>query len=126
MEQIDTVPGHADQYASLQFPNTVAEGKISRELVAEHDKVHTHWIAICPKTTIEKLWMMNETFCEPGRKLLSFLKGKHDARAAILQIAIRRASARRHDIICIVLPQEARQMHYVHAGNVFLHMVIRI
>jgi hypothetical protein len=70
--------------------------------------------------------MMRETFSIPLRKFRTFLKSKHDARAAILQVAIRRASARRHDIISMVFEHEARQSHYVHANNAFLHVVIGI
>jgi hypothetical protein len=69
---------------------------------------------------------MRETLSIPVSKLRTSLKSEHDARAAILQVAIRRASARRHDIIGIVFPQEARQSYYVHASNGFLHVVIRI
>jgi hypothetical protein len=108
-EQSDSFLLRVDLCAKLQFLNTVAEGTIRREWFAEHDKVYTHWVQICPKTTIEKFTMMHETFSEPLTKFRPFLNCKHDARAAILQIAIRRANARRHNIAAIFFPQEAHQ-----------------
>ena len=69
---------------------------------------------------------MNETFSIPLRKFRTSLKNKHDARAAILQVAISRASTRRRDIIGTVFEQEALNTHDVHANNVFLHVEIAI
>ena len=54
------------------------------------------------------------------------MQNKHDARAAILQVAISRASTRRRDIIGTVFEHEAVSVHYVHANNVFLNVEIGI
>ncbi len=69
---------------------------------------------------------MNETFSIPLRKFRTSLKNKHDARAAILQVAISWAGTRRHDIIGTVFEQKTLSSHYVHANNVFLHVEIAI
>jgi hypothetical protein len=58
----------------------------------------------------------------PIFKFWPLLKGIHDPRTAIFQVAIRGASARRDDIILSVLPHKALQAHDVDTGNSLLHV----
>ena len=65
---------------------------------------------------------MRETRSIPFFEFVPLLKGKHDARTAIFQVAIGGTSARGHNVAFVISPQEAFQVHDVDTGSLLFHV----